>query len=120
MNYTKLLDSFIDSYPEYKGLIRLKNSLCPCCGGDGTTTFGWHSDDPAVFTEDDFMEDPDLHENLVSGLYAKTCPECDGDRVVKVLDEDRTPAHVLEDWEEWCNEAAETEAIYRAERAMGA
>ncbi len=118
MNWTKELIHFLDAYPEHKVVMR--KAVCPCCNGRGSTTFGWHSDDAAVFTQEDFDEDPDLRENLMGRSYDKVCPECKGDNVVDVLDEDRCSPDLLEDWSGWQGDAIESEAVMRAERAMGA
>lgn len=115
MNETRLLQNFLEDH-----IAVLKRVLCPCCNGTGTTTFGWHSDDPAVFTQSDFEEDPDLYYELREGAYDKTCPECGGRNVVDAIDYERTPLATVKAWEEYLADEYEYDAVCRAERAMGA
>jgi hypothetical protein len=63
--------------------LRTVFEVCPTCEGRGVS---W----PAglVFTQSDFEEDPDLRENIASGMYDQSCRECRGLRVIEVVDEE--------------------------------
>lgn len=120
MNETRVFNAWLESVRDEQITVPLKKVYCFCCNGKGVTTFGWHSDDAAVFTDEDFMDDPDLGENLSSGMYDKECPECDGRGTVMTLDEENATPEVVQDWHDWYDGAAESDAVHRAERAMGA
>lgn len=63
--------------------LRTSFELCPTCEGSGVSCGG------LVFTQSDFDEDPDLRQNLAEGLYDRPCHECNGLRVIEVVDEDQ-------------------------------
>ena len=54
--------------------------VCPRCDGEGTVL------NPeiggATFTAEDFEDDPDLADNLKSGVYDVQCPACKGNKVI--------------------------------------
>ena len=60
MNFIRSNDEEV-TLPTYK-------VVCPTCDGTGTTCLGFTRDDPAVFTREDFDEDPSLYDDLESGI----------------------------------------------------
>lgn len=55
-----------------------KYEVCPRCEGEGKIVHPGLS----VWTESDRWEDPEGFEDMMSGRYDVTCPECHGLRVV--------------------------------------
>lgn len=90
--------------------------VCGRCRGTGSIDCF-----PNGVPEDYFHEDPDFHEDYFNGVYDKSCTECNGMRVVPepdpITDLDKT---VLEAHHEWLKDIADMNAIYAAERRMGA
>ncbi len=94
--------------------------VCPRCEGRGTHV------NPAIdghgISQDEWERDWDeeSRENYFSGVYDVACYECNGLRVVPVVDEDRCPPDLLAAYLEREREDAEFEAVCRMERMMGA
>jgi hypothetical protein len=84
--------------------------ICDRCKGDGT--LGGY---PGVYTAEDFYEDPDFAEDYHN--YRRPCEDCEGTGKILELTE---AAAKRPEVREWLNDWAETEAIYRMERAYGA
>lgn len=107
--------------PEIARGIRTTKIVCPCCEGTGTTWHGWHSDEACTFSQDEWMElDYDDRMGYMEGRYDKTCPECNGQNVIDVLDETYSSSEAVESWNDWRQDAYESAAVARMERAMGA
>lgn len=92
-----------------------KRDMCPTCEGEGTTVFGRMRGDAAVFTQEDFEEDPDLAENLENGVYDKECPHCKGTRVVDTVDEERLEKENPELFKQWRYHVESLEEMKRIE-----
>lgn len=95
--------------------IPFKRIVCPQCDGRGTSSLYLGS-----FSGDDMYEDPDFAEDYFRGNYDRTCESCDGRNVVEIIDVERLDPEVREEYEEWMRDGYESDAIYRAERRMGA
>lgn len=96
--------------------------ICGTCDGDGTTVFGWGRGDAAVHTQEDFDEDPDLMDDLMSGRLDKACPDCEKGRQL-VVNEDLLKANNLELYKLWMKaekDEREYQAMCRSERMNGA
>lgn len=63
-----------------------KYEVCPTCGGKGKHVNP--NIDSHGLTRDDFEQDPDFAEDYFSGLYDVDCYECNGTRVVPVIEEE--------------------------------
>ncbi len=94
--------------------------VCPRCGGNG------HHDHPAFsngFTrEDDFVDD-EFIEEYMRGTYDVQCEECHGRNVVQEPNVRRMSSDQRKAYDYYCEYMAsmrETDAIYAAERRMGA
>jgi len=84
--------------------------VCPECEGRGV------HDHPAFrngISAEGFAEDPDFREDYFRGHYDVPCSECDGKRVVLVVDESKLSAAQLERYQEWQAD----DIAYRSERA---
>lgn len=114
--------SFVkDEEPDIARGVREKVIVCECCGGKGTTWHGWHRDEAATFTEDEWFElDEDDRYGYATGRYDGICPECNGKNVIATLDEDLSSPEAVESWLNWCTSARESANIERMERMMGA
>jgi len=66
---------------EYKFCMRVRTEfeVCGECRGSGQVVNP--SIDCCGLTEEDFYDDPDFHEDYMSGRYDVTCPNCNGKRV---------------------------------------
>ena len=93
-------------------------AICDCCRGNGTRV------NPNVdghgISRDEFDEDPEFEEDYRSGVYDISCSECYGTGKVQVPDWEHADPKLVKEYESWCRDIAEMNAIYRAERAMGA
>ena len=92
--------------------------VCECCRGTGTTVNT--NVDGHGLTRADFDEDPDFERDYFAGAYDVICHECKGLRVIEVIDEDRNDEEVLEEYWEDKRVEAEIDAVYEAERRLGA
>lgn len=90
----------------------MRKEVCDRCHGEGAHV------NPAIdghgITSDEMEElGDDFREDYLSGRYDVRCEECDGLRVVDVLDRERCTPEQLKAWDE----AEQAEYDYRAERA---
>lgn len=81
--------------------------VCPTCNGKGTHVNP--SIDASGLTYEDFVEDPDLREEYMSGMYDVPCYGCDGQKVVPVPND-----------KEYFKEDEEFRQIQESERRYGA
>lgn len=81
--------------------------VCGRCNGTGTHTNP--NIDGNGLTQEDFDQDPDFHEDYMSGVYDIQCLDCKGERVELVPNEEQTPE---------IQEILEREREYRAEEAF--
>lgn len=95
-----------------------KWEICRNCRGMGSHVN--RAIDGNGISAEEFAEDPDFEEAYFSGAYDVPCDNgCTGGKA-KVLDRDRATPDQIRDYEEWLESHYETEAIYAAERRMGA
>ena len=92
--------------------------VCDGCRGKGTHVH--RGIDGNGLTPWDFAEDPDFAEDYFSGRYDVTCEDCNGLRVVPVVDEKAADPRDLELYYEHERALAELRAEEAAERRMGA
>jgi len=110
-------------YIEFSWEFPAKYEVCGCCEGRGVTTFGYSSSNQIAFTESEWAEeDPEFREDYMAGRYDKSCPECNGERVVLEIDERKFNSIQTKLHKVWC-EHLESEYRYNemcaAERRMG-
>ena len=90
--------------------------VCPQCAGSGTQDC-WGT---GGMTWNEFDEQgPEFAEDYMSGVYSVPCEECNGLRVVRVVDREVCSEQLLAQWDQWQEDAAEQAAIEAAERRMG-
>lgn len=93
-----------------------RNALCPRCDGEGKhvnpAVDGWSVSDEHV--------DEDFIESYFAGHYDVVCEQCHGNKVVKEVDEERCTPEQFQQYVEQIKDYWETEAMYAAERRMGA
>lgn len=98
--------------------IPAKYEVCPRCEGRGTHV------NPAIdehgISPEEFAEDPDFEEAYFSGRYDVACEMCKGLRVILVPDETKADKAILKAYYRHLRDLREIDAIYRAEREMGA
>lgn len=87
--------------------------VCPTCDGEGKSSAYL-----GVIERDDWS--PEELEDYLRGAYDRRCDECQGERVVAVVDEDRLTPVQLKLWREWQESEAQYRAMCEAERRMGA
>lgn len=94
-------------------------AVCPCCGGEGTTVNP--SIDGNGLTGEDMEElGPDFRESYLAGDYDVRCPECNGNRVLDILDWERLSPKLQEAVQEYIDEERASEAERAADRRWGA
>ena len=98
-----------------------KWDVCGTCNGKGTHV------DPSIdcngLTAEDFYEDPEFEYEYISGAYDQQCNECGGRTTVPMIDMERlndTQKEALALLEREQDAEADSHAMERAERAMGA
>lgn len=114
-----IYDDFDDE--EYQAEFPAKWELCGTCEGRGSHVNP--SVDCGGLSADDFYEDPDFREDYFRGAYDVQCYECHGRTTSPVMDFDRFTEQNQKDYElleaHW-QSMAELDAMYAAERRMGA
>lgn len=95
-----------------------KWEVCGTCRGNGKHVNP--SIDASGLTAEDFHEDPDFAEMYVRGDYDVICNECDGLRVVPVLDVENNPKELVEKYHQYREDEYRWARESAAERAMGA
>ena len=80
--------------------------VCPTCRGKGTHVNP--SIDGNGITSEQFDEDPDFREDYFAGKYDITCRECEGKRVIPIIDKSRMSAEDICLW----NKKQEEESLY--------
>lgn len=88
--------------------------LCPRCQGHGTHT------NPAIdghgISPEEFAEDPDFEDAYFAGRYDVTCQDCNGLRVIEVVDEERLTQEQHTAWESHLEAEREYQRDYASER----
>jgi RecJ-like exonuclease len=118
-NMVAVVCIYEDNGDETQVEVPVKYEVCPTCDGKGTHV------NPAIdaggITSSEWEEwDDEDRESYMSGAYDVRCYECQGKRVVPVLDRDRTDPKVVEAIDTQERALAECERESRAERMMGA
>jgi len=99
-----------------------KYEVCGRCDGEGKHT------NPAIdgngISQEQFDEDPDFEEDYRAGRYDVECEECKGRTTVLVVDVQECKRQGLEKelkaYYQHRRDLREVDAIYEAERRMGA
>ena len=108
-----------EGYP--LGHVALKKEICQTCKGRGATWHGRRSHDAVSFSQSEWAELGDeTQDDYMGGNYDEPCPECKGNNVVDVLNEESSDPEVVAAIHEYMKDAYESFAIDRAEaRAFG-
>ena len=98
--FEKWMEFMRDDDPDFR--VATQMEVCPTCQGTGTTWLGRPRWDAVSFTQSDVEQmDPEEWEGWVNGDYNSTCPECNGQNVVMVLNRELTPPEYVNSWDEW-------------------
>jgi hypothetical protein len=89
--------------------------VCDLCRGHGSHVNP--SIDSHGLTREDFSEDPDFHDDYVTGKYNVTCYNCDGNRVVPKFDLPEKIQNIISEFEK---SRAESRQYDEMERNFGA
>lgn len=94
-----------------------KNALCPRCDGEGKRAL--HG---IALTGSDLAEmgDPDFMENYMAGRYDTTCDDCNGEKVVRVPNEEALTPEQLQAWRKWLRDVRSANAESLMEMRAGA
>lgn len=93
-------------------VVPAKRIVCPTCDGAGSVPPNhWYSGDE--WRHELSEDDRDLY---MSGALDRCCDDCKGERVVTVVDRDRTPANILAAIDELAEIEREAAAEAAAER----
>jgi hypothetical protein len=116
MTLTIEIEEVVDEEPTVL-VVPARFALCPTCVGHG------HHVNPGVDDEgisaQEFYDDPDFYEAYRSGMYNVTCYECDGERVVPVVDTGMCDPERLKRYNEEVDERLYLAAKDRRDRAYG-
>jgi len=97
--------------------VKAKWEVCSRCNGNGSIV------NPNVdghgLTRDDFAEDPQFEEDYFAGVYDIDCPECNGLRVVAVVDEISNSQDLVKLYHKRMKDEADYRSLCRFERLMG-
>lgn len=103
---------------ERKFELPVAKEVCPICEGEGKIVN--RSIDGNGISADEFYDDPDFAEDYMSGVYDVTCDECNGLRVVDVVDESRLDEETIERWYSFQQNVHDSVAEQLAEMRFGA
>lgn len=124
-SYYRTHDQMVDDFNQFMSeeletTFRLPviKEVCPICEGKGTIVN--RSIDGNGISADEFYDDPDFAEAYMSGVYDVVCDECNGLRVVDVVDESRLDDETLKAWDEWQRDVHDSVATQLAELRFGA
>lgn len=106
-----------DEGNETEHTLKLKFEVCDTCEGRGKYV------NPAIdshgLTREDFDDDPDFEEGYFSGRYDVTCGVCKGERVVPVVDEERSDKALVKRFQDLEQDAWDYAREVAFERSMG-
>lgn len=94
-------------------------AVCHHCGGEGTTVNPSIDDNGITGQEMEEMGD-DFRESYMAGDYDVSCPGCNGNRVLDILDWEMLSPKLQAAAQEYINEERASEAEAAAERRWGA
>lgn len=122
----KLLTKALDFLSKEEGYYQIEfpcsRMVCPSCDGEGTELRGGLKG--AVFTSEDFAEDPEFAENYFGGRYDVACSECKGRNVVDDLNVeelwDKLTPQQQEDRQRYCDDESAAREEEYGERIRGA
>ena len=100
-----------------------RNEVCSRCEGEGRILhpdIGNHAYSQEEFNDTFTDDDKEEYFKGGHGIYGVSCHECNGRRVVAVVDRSRVNPDALERYENMEADDAEYEALCAAERRMGA
>jgi hypothetical protein len=102
----------------YDTEVPFKWEVCPTCNGRGRHV------NPAIdcngITAEDFDQEPGFREEYMAGMYDVRCYNCDGKRVVPVMDRDKMDDAELERIDGEIAEDDDFRRMQEAERRFGA
>jgi hypothetical protein len=120
--YWGQLKDEIDRCWEEEIKLPTKKEVCWSCNGEGTTTSHVECDGGG-FTSSEWAEacydDPDFADHYMSGVYDRPCNECEGLRVIDVVDEDSLEPHILKEYHTALEEDHQAWVTDEAERRAG-
>lgn len=90
--------------------------LCNRCQGNGVHD-SWEGGMSSSEMDEQGL---DFFDDYMSGMYDRTCSECDGRNVTREVNEDFMSVAMLAEWKDWLASYYESRAIEAQERAMGA
>lgn len=95
-----------------------KKEVCPRCRGNGAIT----NPNIGAITSEEWERDWDYEEreNYFAGVYDVDCPECNGMRVVNVIDTDLADKKMLEHYYDTQRELRDCDEMWDMERRYGA
>lgn len=98
-----------------------KYDVCPRCRGEGTHTNPSIDGNGLTASDIDYHMDgdPEFLDNYFSGVYDVACHECDGKRVVLVVDEEMLSTEQMEQLAEDYSEDLADRLMRDAERRFG-
>jgi len=108
-----------DDGDEEEIALPIEFEVCPMCSGKGKHV---HPDiDGHGISMDEWNDEWSYEEQeaYMSGGYDVTCYECNGKRVIPVIDEKKADSKALKQWDDQQRAIAELEAEERAERRFG-
>jgi hypothetical protein len=98
--------------------LRCKWEVCETCNGNGRHVNA--GIDCNGLTAEDFYEDPEFEAEYFSGTFDVTCNECNGRRVVPVLDELANDKDLVARYQKYRDDEYNDARASAQERAMGA
>ena len=94
------------------------NEICYRCDGEGTHV-NPAIDGHGISTDDEIWQDDDFREGYFGGRYDIVCEVCEGNKVIKVVDEAACDPIKLKEFHRQQREIWECDQMDAAERAAG-
>jgi hypothetical protein len=107
---------FTDAGDEVEVSLPARYEVCPTCEGRGTHVN--RAIDGHGLTREDFLEDPEFEEGYFRGDYDVQCTQCEGNRVVAVVDEERFTDEMRAQWEQHCKSEEDYRRDWESERFL--
>lgn len=96
----------------------MHKEVCDVCRGEGKMVN--RSIDGNGLSPDDYDLDEDFWDDYHSGYYDVTCDECNGLRVIDVVDSEAMSAEMLKAWDDFNDDIDRDVAMHLSEMRMGA
>lgn len=102
---------YVENGPDIKLPTRVE--ICPSCGGEGARDCFSNG----MTAEEMHEQGEEFAEDYAAGMYSTVCGECEGENVIRVVDESQLDPETLTAWHHQEQEAADLRRADAQERS---